>query len=152
MKTLLSWEAKEFHYQNKTSDWFWALGVLGITSAIASFIFGNVLFGILLLIATFVITLFATKHPQDVLFEISDRGVRIGEKLYPYQNLHSFWVEDEGEQATLLLAAKRNLASLIVIPIETVSPYQVRTALADFLEEEEHDLPLADRFFERLGF
>ena len=72
------WEGPSHYHVEKSGDWFWILGILAIAGSAASFIVGNVLFGVVIILAA--VTLFIVGHqkPRDVAFEVSARGVRIG--------------------------------------------------------------------------
>ena len=50
---LFSWQTKEYVYQHKSADWYWALGIITVSFAAAAFILNNRLFGILILIELF---------------------------------------------------------------------------------------------------
>jgi hypothetical protein len=44
----LSWSALEYEEKIRSSDWFWALGIIVVTSSVAAIIFGNYFFATLL--------------------------------------------------------------------------------------------------------
>lgn len=150
----ISWKADEYHFQRKGNDWFWALSIISATGAAAAVILNNILFGVLILIGSFVLALYATVRPRRISFEISERGVSIGKTFYPYQNLKSFWVHDEGKDGdqVLIIESGKTFSPLITIPISSVSPEKIRYFLLEFLPEIEHELPIADKLLERIGF
>jgi hypothetical protein len=74
------WQAHEYYFQAKTTDWYWAVGIIGVSIAIISIIYGNVLFAMLVLISTFALSVFASKEPPLVRFEINKSGILIGIK------------------------------------------------------------------------
>ncbi len=152
MNQNFSWEAKEFQFQKKSADWYWALGIIAFSGAAAAFIFNNILFGILVILGSFVLAIYATMKPRNIKFEVSGRGVSVGNTLYPYQTLKSFWINDELDQPVLLIESKRALVPLIIIPINSVPPENVRSLLLEYMEEVEHELPIADKLLERIGF
>ena len=123
----ISWKALEYEHKEKHPDWFWSLGVIVLAGAVTAIIFGNILFAILLVVGAFTLALYASRKPEHIHVTLSDRGVIINKRLYPYLTLDSFWVED-------------------------VSPDEVRDFLLNHLPEEEHEEPLAHRIMERLGF
>ena len=135
----LEWNAFEHEHIKKTSDWFWALGIIAIGGAATSIIFSNLLFAGVILIGAFVLGMHAAKRPKMVHFKVSSRGVVIDNIMHPYASLESFWVEDSEEDVKpkLLVKSKKLLAPHIVIPIENISPDDVRDHLLEYLEEEE---------------
>jgi hypothetical protein len=150
----LEWNTFEHEHIHKTSDWFWALGIIAVAGAITSIIFSNILFAGVVLIGAFVLGMHAAKGPSMVHFKISHRGIIINKIMHPYTSLESFWVEDidENIQPKLLIKSKKLLAPHIVIPIKHISPEEVRSYLLEYLEEIEDDESLAQKIMESFGF
>ena len=115
----ISWRGQEYFFIEKSPDWFWTLGIIAIAGAVAAAIWGNVLFAILILVGAFALAMFAARQPEEVSFEISPKGIRTGDTLYPYPSLDVFWVEheDEEEDAKLLVRSKKLMMPLIVVPL-----------------------------------
>lgn len=154
MATQLQWQAFEHEHIHKSSDWFWALGIIAIAGAVTAIIFSNILFAIVILVGAFTLGMHAAKKPNRVNFKISERGVVIGNKMHPYSSLESFWVDDESEHTApkLLIKSKKLLAPHIVIPIDHVSSSDVRDYLTQYLIEEEDSESLAQKIMEFFGF
>lgn len=150
----LEWTAFEHEHIHKSSDWFWALGIIAIAAAATSIIFSNVLFAIVIVIGAFTLGINASKPPAQIRFKITRRGIIINNILHPYSTLESFWVEDENEyeQPKLLVKSKKLLAPHIVIPIEDVSSDDVRDYVLEYLDEEEDSESLAQKIMEFFGF
>lgn len=153
-QTQLEWTALEHEHIHKSSDWFWALGIIAIATAATSIIFNNILFALVILIGAFTIGINASKPPAQVRFRITSRGILINNILHPYSSLESFWVSDENqyEQPKLLVKSKKLLAPHIVIPIEDIHPDDIRDYIIEYLEEEEDSESLAQKIVEFFGF
>lgn len=149
----LTWQAYEYHHRDKSNDWFWALGIITVGGVVAAIFLHNLLFALLILVAGVSLGLFAAREPDLVTFEISRRGIRIDDDLYPYQNLEGFWIEDYSHSTVpkLLLKSKKMFMPMIVIPIEDVEPEDVYAALLYFLPEEELHEPFAHHLMELVG-
>lgn len=150
----LSWKGHEYIHFKKTADWYWALGLIAVAGAMAALVFNNVLFAILILILAFVLAIFASRHPEEVSFSITQRGVRIDDALYPFQTLESFGIEEVSTQhiPQLILKSKKNLVPNIVIPLEHVNANEVHDFLHTYLQEEDLKEPLTHKVMEWLGF
>lgn len=145
----LEWEALEYHHIEKTSDWYWGLGLLAVAGIGVTIFFGNILFAAVILLGAGALALFGTRPPHMMHFAITDRGVSIGKNLYPYGTLDSFWViDDPHTHPQLLVKSKKLLMPLIVIPIATVNPSDIRERLLDSLPEEEHHEPLSEKLLQ----
>ena len=153
-QSLLEWSAYEHKHIRKSSDWFWVFGIITITGAVISIIFNNILLAIVILTGAFVIALNVAKKPNTINFKINKRGVIIDNKLYLYNSLESFWVEDNEEYGApkLLIKSKKMFATHIIIPIKQVSPSEVRDYLIKYLDEEEDSEPLSQKIVEFFGF
>jgi hypothetical protein len=148
----LNWETQEYHYTEKTADWYWIVGIVTITIAIIAIILNNIVFAILILVASFTLTLFASKPPKIMEVEINNLGVNIGRTHYPYGNLESFWVETREHVPKVLFKSKKLLMPYIVVFIEDVEPGDVRLFLLNHLAEEEHVEPFLEKLLIYLGF
>jgi hypothetical protein len=148
----IRWHAPDFITYEKSADWYWIVGVITITLSVAGFIFGNVLFGILVIIASVALTLQSSRDPEMREFIINRRGVKIDNILYPYSTLKSFWVENNPHEQKIMLMSERVLMPYIVIPIEDVDPEEIRDYMIQYVPEEEHQEPLMQKVMEYLGF
>jgi len=150
----LQWHAHEYVHVEKTPDWYWALGVLGVTASIAALLWNNVLFALLLLVITFALSMHAAKPSQEIAFAITQRGIRIGEHLYPYTSFRGFSVDEFSpeHQAKLILIPKNVWHPQLIIPIEQVDPDDVHDFLSVFLEDLDEYEPAFHRLMEWLGF
>lgn len=150
----IAWSAHEYTHYEKTNDWYWTLGIIAIAGAVASVIFHNVLLAFLILLGAFVVAIYASREPELVEFELSSRGVRINKTMYPYRSLESFWVEHHEQHPSpkLLIKSQKMLMPLIIIPLEHMYPEEIRNYLLPYLQEEEHQEPLAHHIMEILGF
>jgi hypothetical protein len=123
MDDKLVWSALEYEDKERSRDWFWALGIIIVTAAIASVIFADYFFAALLLLAGFLLGFFATKKPEMVTYELNMRGLKIRNSLYLYENIKSFWVQLDrsGEiniKPTLFIQSERIFMPIISIPID----------------------------------
>lgn len=150
----LSWRGYEYTHHEKSSDWFWALGIVALSSAVTAIIFKNILFALLILIGAFTIALFASKKPNLIHYEINRRGVAIDDVLYPFNTLESFWIdEDEHGHLSLIIKSERVVMPYIIIPLEEPVNFEdVRNVLLTKLEEEELHEPISHKVLEFFGF
>jgi hypothetical protein len=149
------WEAHEFIFQEKTSDWYWIVGIIGLSISALSYIFGGVLFSLLMALITLVLMIMGSKKPGFIRFEVSKKGLMINNTLYPFASLESFWVEDQSHldlPSKLIIKSQKRLVPLIIIPLEGVSPEDIRDFLLDNLYEEKHGEPVGQKIMEYFGF
>ena len=150
----ISWQGYEYTHHEKSSDWFWVLGIVALSSAVTAIVFKNILFALFILIGAFTVALFATKTTRLIHFEINRRGVAIDNTLYPFNTLESFYIdEDEHGHNTLILKSQRVMMPYIIIPLdESIKFENVRNILLTKIEEEELHEPISHRMLELFGF
>jgi hypothetical protein len=146
------WDAPEYHYTEKTADWYWVLGIIAAALVIIFIVFNNILLAILVALAAFVIGLYAHRKPEIVHHELQLRGVLVGDSFYEYHSLDSFWIENDPVSPKIILKSKKLLMPYIIIPAEDVSLNELHDYLIRRLPAVEHHEPVAYRVFEYFGF
>ncbi|MDP2642101.1 MAG: hypothetical protein Q8P21_02325 [bacterium] len=149
----IEWDAHEYEHKERSPDWFWAVGIIAISIAIASVIFGNIIFGILVLIGAFALSLFANRPPGTIHIVVDERGVTRAKVRYPYDTLESFWIDTDHPHNKIIIRSKKMFMPLIIVPLgESVDVEELHENLSQFLAEEYHSLPLVEKMLEYLGF
>jgi len=149
---VLRWSAYEHEHIERGSDWFWALGIIAVSAALTSILFGNILFALLIIVAAGTIGLLAKQPPELHEFEINERGIRIGNETHPYDAMISFWVDDTLDEPLLLVDTTAFLSPNLVIPIDDISPEAIRGVLREKVDEVPMREPLAHKILEFFGF
>ena len=149
----MEWDAHEYEHKERNPDWFWAVGIISVAIAITAIIFGNIIFGILVLLAAFTLSMFASRPPQHLNVTVDERGISKGKVRYPFTTLKSFWIDTEHSHKKIILQSEKMLMPLIVVPLaDEVDVDELHENLSLFLSEEFHSLPFVERLLERLGF
>lgn len=149
----VNWEAYEHNPSERGSDWYWILGIVTISITVAAILLGNVLFGILALVAGLVTALHANREPRIVEYGVTARGVQIDEKLYPYSTLDVFFIDEEDPAGPqLLIRSQKLLMPLIAIPLPLEYVDEIDEIVASRLPEEYLEEPFANKLLDFLGF
>jgi hypothetical protein len=108
----IAWNASEYiHHQRGTS---WYLGLIGLTVglAVVLYLLTKDLFGaIITLILGGIVASVAHRQPENVAYQLTSRGLKVGEKEYAYSQFRSFAVVHEGQ-----------LNSLVFVPLKRLIP------------------------------
>ena len=148
----IHWRAYEHEHVERTSDWYWALGIFALCTALISAIFGNFLFAILIIVAATTLGVLAQSPPPLVLFELSDRGIKTGEMMHRYEEIISFWVEDhDADPPILLVDTIKWLSPNLIIPLAGMDPKLVRAYLTERCEETPMKEPIWHKILEFFG-
>lgn len=149
----LEWSQLEYEEKERGNDWFWALGVIVVASSVASFIYGNYFFGLFLIIGGILLGVFAIKKPDLVFYELNEKGLQIRNRLFPYENIKSFWVKKESENPTLFIKSERLFMPIISMPIKGYHAEEVRNfMLSNNVPEEEMKEHPSEKIMDSLGF
>ena len=77
----ISWSAPEYEEQERSPDWFWALGVIVITGSLAAIIYSNYFFAILIILSGSLLWFYSKKSPELVNYELTSKGFQVKSKL-----------------------------------------------------------------------
>jgi hypothetical protein len=148
----LRWQAPEYQHYQRSTDWFWAVGIIAISISILAFFFHNALFGILILLAAAILVFYTVREPENVDYEINKRGIMVNKDLHPYLTLEAFWIETRTGEPKIILHSKKALMPYIIIPLHNDDVDEVADVLREFLEEKELAEPTSHKIMEYLGF
>ena len=154
----LEWSAFEYEEKERNKDWFWALGIIVVTGTIASFIYGNYFFAVLIILGGILLGVFATKKPEEVFYELNDKGLRIRNRLYLYRDINSFWVRNEGSAeenlpAMLFIKSERVFMPIVGVHLVNEIVNEVREImLSKNIPEEEMQEHVSEKIMDYLGF
>jgi len=148
----LTWSALEYEEKERSTDWFWALGVIVVAGSITSIIYANYFFAMLIIIGGILLGFFAIKKPETVPYELNEKGLKIKTRLFPYDTIKSFWVQDGGKP-TLFIKSARMFLPMLSIPITEELTEKVKNIfLSKNVAEEEMKEHPSDKIMESLGF
>jgi hypothetical protein len=149
---VLRWNGYEHEHVERGTEWFLALGVAAACAALTAVILGDLLFGVLILVAAGTIALLARHAPEVSTFEISTKGVRVDKVLHRYDEIIAFWVEDEHDGHPLLLIdTVKVMSPNLIIPIHDIDPALVRAYLREHAHEVHMKEPLSHKILEFFG-
>jgi len=148
----LDWSALEYEEKERTNDWFWALGVIVVAGSITSIIFANYFFAALLVISGVLLGFFAIKKPEMVTYELNNKGLKIKNRLYPYEKMKAFFVQTE-RKPILFIKSERYFMPVLAIPIEFGHAHGIRNILLNKeVTEEKMEEHAYEKIMEHLGF
>ena len=155
----LSWSALEYEEKDRSSDWFWALGIIVFTASAAAVIYDNYFFAALIVLSGVLLGFLATKKPDVVYYELNEKGFLAHNSLYPYDRIKAFWVQKEAFDGKeflkplLFIKSERVFMPIILSPIDNAMAEDLRYFLLDKnIPEEEMKETFSEKIMEALGF
>ena len=150
----MSWEAPEFTEYEKSRVWYIALFGVAALLVLAMVLVKNYIAAALFVLLAPVVYLASAKKPRVLNFGISGKGVQIGDRLYPYDDLQSFWIfyEPHMDRAELSLRSRKAVMPYVRLPLGSQNPAVVHALLSRFLPERKHADSVVDAMARRAGF
>jgi len=149
----ITWEAPEYVYTEKKADWYLVLAIIFGSLIVASVLFNNVLFALLVGVSGGALAVSAARKPRVVPFAVTVRGVRVDDQLYPYSTLKAYYVdEDDARGPQLLVLTKKRFTPIIVIPLPEEYIDDIEDIMSGKLEEKLLEEPLMFKVLEKFGF
>jgi len=149
----IKWTTLEFEKHEKGKKWFIFLGLISLVFVIIAAIFNNFLLSIIIILATFILFVYAKKEPRKINFIIDGRGIKIDNKLYKYKEIKSFWMFYEPpEVKELSIRSNKAFMPYIKIPLSKQNPAEIRRFLLRFLPEREHRESIIEAWMRRIRF
>ena len=148
---LYAWEGREYTFEDKSADWYWALGIIATAGVIACVLFGNVLLAFVIAVASVALALAASKTARVHRFAIYEEGVAIDDSLYPFENMLHFSVleyADETLPPSLSIKVKSLITPHLLIPIVDHDPVEIYEFISYHVSEGRHDESVMDRLVE----
>ncbi len=152
-KIYFNWRAPEFDYSFDKGLNLLFFGVVLIIGGIVTAFFKNFTFAALLILSGALVVSYAFKLPREVNLAATSRGIKVGNRLYLFEDLKSFWIHyDPPFAKELILESRKAFVPHIRAPLGDVEPLRLREILLRFLKEDKHEDSLSDTISKTIGF
>jgi hypothetical protein len=148
----ISWEAPSFYFNPQKRYLSLLVGALALGGAGMLFFNRDTLTAIFLLLSSLVLMLYSGKRPEISRIRIDQTGITVGNNMYQYKDLKSFWIHyDPGNMKELSLESRKWYIPYVKVSIENKNPLVIRSLLVNFLAEKEHEHSLIDIISRKIG-
>ncbi len=145
---VFSWSVKEYEQHDRGRNWYMIMGAVGIGLLLFSVISGNYLFALIVVLFGIILFLQDTQAPLDVFFAITEAGIVVGDKYYPFKELANYWiVYNPPEVKNIYFVTNNILKHRLQVPLLDIDPRPIRDFLNQFIVEDvdQEEEPLSDR-------
>ncbi len=151
---LIAWNIEEYKHREKSTDWYWALGVIALAGAILAVLAHDILFAVLIVLCAIMLGIFAARAPETITIKLTEEGIIVRDYLYAYTSLKGFAIEEHDLGSYLLVESSRAIAPIISIalPHEGLDYATLRDFLLSKVPEKTLKEPVSHRIMEHLGF
>lgn len=131
------WRAHERGSSEKSRTWYIVIAVVALGASLSSFIIGNILFALLIIVGAGTIMLAANRPDGEHVYGISEQGIHIDTQLVIWERVEQFAIR-EGTPPILVVDTKTMLGT-VSIPLSGIDHRAVRTEFKNHnIEESDH--------------
>lgn len=144
---LFAWQTREYQQHDRGTRWYIVVITLGLGLVVYGALSNNFLFSLIIILAAIILFMQSREEPHDIPLYITDLGVAVASRFYPYGELGDFYIIYEpGIAKTLYIETAALWRPKLRLPLEDQNPLDIREVLLDVLDEdlEKEQEPLAD--------
>lgn len=145
---LKEWTIQEYERHERGFLWYIIMGGLGLFFVIYGVITNDFLFSLIIILFAIILFLQTHQEPKQILFQITELGVVVGNRFYSFSEMESFFlIYNPPYVKTLFLEPIGALKPMIRVPLLDINPVEVKNMLRAYLPEnfEREEEPLSDR-------
>jgi hypothetical protein len=146
--TEISWDAPEHIKHKRGKVWKVIVSALLTAAIVTGFVHQAWTFSLAIVAFALVYYLLNKEHPQDVEISVSNIGIKVGKRRYPFTRIKSFWLVYEPPYTkTLYVRVEGDLVVDVSIQLNDQDPSEVRDFLIERIPEREgHNQSLTEIF------
>jgi len=134
---VISWITPEYIRHEKGTVWKIAMPIIVIVSAAISYYYGNWTFALAIVIFALIYFLIHLEHPKHMEVKISELGIKVGTRVFPYGRIKSFWIIYEPPYVeTFNFYVKGSLVEMTIY-LNNEDPSKIRDFLINKIPELE---------------
>jgi hypothetical protein len=149
----VTWQASEYIDHGQDAKWY-AVLIIGtiLLTGLVYLLTKEYMSAAIIIILGLIVGLAAKRKPQQIMYEISSSGIRIGEKNYRYIAFRSFSIIQEGGLNSISLLPVKRFLPAMSIYYEPGDEEKIVDIMSEHLPYEEHKVDAIDRLSRRLRF
>ena len=149
----VSWTASEFVAHEKNGGWF-AILIAGsiILAAIIFIVTREWLSIIAITVLAVAVGVFGNLKPRVLQYEISPKGITVGDKHFAFEDFKSFSVIEDGAIASIQLLPQKRLKTLLTVYLDPAQTDNIIELLGDYLPFDQRKRDMSDKLSSRFRF
>jgi hypothetical protein len=143
----IGWDTMDRPTYERGRLWHIGMPLAALGLLIYAVLSANFLFAFIVILFSLITYLSSISAPERIRFAVTDEGVIVGRKRWPFRDITRFWfVYDPPHIKNLYLETTSYVQPRISVDLSDTDPNEVRTVLGKFVKEElvETDEPLSD--------
>ena len=150
---LHEWQFPEYHKHARGRTWYIVAAIIIFVLVAYGLMTQNFLFALMVVLFSVIILLNHSRAPQMLDFRVTDKGLAVNERLYPYEELQSFWIINEPPVVKkLYFSFEKSIRPALAVSLADQNPEEVKITLSNYLPEDtdQKDEPLSDLIWRAL--
>ncbi|MCX6745348.1 MAG: hypothetical protein NTX82_07565, partial [Candidatus Parcubacteria bacterium] len=136
-RIFFEWQVPEYTMHERSNAWYIVMAIIGIALVIYSIFTANFLFALIIILATFIVYLRVYYTPKDLICQITEDGIIIGNQFFGYEMLQNFYIIYYPPAIKKLFFRRKGLnLTDISVPLDKMNPVIIRKQLLDYLNED----------------
>lgn len=135
-KMLFSWNAPSRPFKTRDREFWVGVGAIAVVAGFILYIVEGVMPVILMVALIFLFYILSTVKPDEIKYGLTNKGIKIADKLTPIDLLTRFWFGSRFG-SNLLVFEMISLPGRLELVINSKDKDAIRKALKDYLVEEE---------------
>lgn len=143
-KTVYKWNGPVRPFKQRDKDFWATLIAIASVFAVILFLVEGVMPVILIIALIFLFYVLSTVPPENAEFEITNFGLRIGDKLTPWEAITGFWFAKRFDQEMLILETTM-IPGRVEIICDSQKKKEITEALSTYTIEKKPQITQVDR-------
>jgi hypothetical protein len=149
----VSWTASEYIAHDKSLGWYVTLGLAIVGAAVVVYLLTKELISsVVIVIMGIAFGAFAARKPQELEYLLDSNGLKVGNRLYPYNQFKSFNVLDEESIHSIMLMPMQRFMPPLSVYYAPEDEDKIADALSSYLPFQERKPDVVDRVMRRVRF
>jgi len=135
---LVNWKISEFDKHDHGKQWYIIASVIATALLIYSFVAGNFLFAVIMVLGATIVILHDSHEPEIVHFSVTDEGLIIGQKFIDFDDIKNFSIiyKPRADVKKLYFEFKNVLRPRLSVELNDINPLKIREILLHYLQED----------------
>lgn len=149
----ITWTASEFIAHTKSAGWYGLLGVGAVVIAAGIFLLTrDRISSAVIVVVAIIFGVAAARKPRELEYSLSNKGISIGGKPYPFSGFRSFAVVQEGGVDAIWFMPLKRFQPIVSIYFDPNDGDKIVDILSQALPIENKEPDPVDRLMHRIRF
>ena len=134
---ILHWKAPSHEAHQRSGSWYLIFAIISVGLMAFAIYDRSIITIITFALIILMIFVISTQAPREITCKITKTGISLGNTLYPYKTIKTFWIMyNPPEIKTLNFETTAYINNTIIVQLGNQDPVTVKLALSQYLLED----------------